>query len=485
MRNLRDFIQGLIALVWFIIGPDEDDYAKITTLPSKQRGWSLTFKVSLYATALTLSVLVLSAALLLSVFYKERIRGVDAELANNAEELRHDLQNFRGAPLDARHPLSERFIPVDLHDRLLILSGPEGQVLYASPGLEVSSLGAQPGEFRTVTIQGQRCRVGFAQHPGYTVELGMSLAPIIAFQHHLIIGLALTLPLIGVVVFAGAQWMSRRAIASVTSLTEAAENIGIDRLAERLPMPTANDEVARLTRVLNAAFARLQAAYEAASRFSADASHQMKTPVAVLRLSSEALRKKPNLDAATVAELDTMQRQVRRLSSLMDDLLMLASVDAHRLMLERQPLNLSTLALSAIDDLSAMVDDSTRVESEVHEEVRVHGDARYLAIIIQNLVENAGKYTPEGGTIWVAVSTHESRAKFTVTNTGTPIPKSDQSVIFERFRRGSQVGEGTKGHGLGLNICRELARAQGGDVVLSHSVENSTAFELTLPLCLP
>lgn len=445
----------------------------------------LIFKISAYAALLTIGTTLACAALFLTMSHRQRLRELDRELHDHARELLRDLRNFRGAPIDPRRPLSERFIPLALRERYVILRGPEGQLLYASPGLDATSLGALPGALgKTVLIEGARHRVVHEHEGSYTVELGNSLAELEAFQRDQIIGIALTMPLMGLLVFAGARWMSRHAISSLTRLTEAAEGITVENLDHRLPQPDSDDEVARLTRVLNDAFTRLQAAYEAASRFSADASHQMKTPVAVLRLGLELLRKRNATDDASAQELDSMLRQVRRLASLMDDLLLLARVDARKLALDRVTLDLGVLALASVDDLDALNDGQFHLTTAIQPRVLVSGDPRYLGIILQNLFENAGKYTPRGGSIHVTLVQDADRkqARLAIQNSSMPIPEADQSVLFERFRRGSSVGESTSGHGLGLNISHELALAHGGSLALDHSDSTGTEFVLILPL---
>jgi signal transduction histidine kinase len=256
----------------------------------------------------------------------------------------------------------------------------------------------------------------------------------------------------------------------------------VENLAERLPMPEADDEIARLTVVLNDAFARLNASYEAATRFSADASHQLKTPVAVLRAGLESLRDGGHLDGDGKTEVETLLRQVRRLTGLIQDLLLLARTDARRLSLESQPFDLADLAASALDDLETLTYGRLEVESEIETGITVCADRRHLAIIVQNLVENAAKYTPDGGRVRLTVKRDGNQARFSVANTGPALPEEDREGIFERFRRGSKVGENQSGHGLGLNIALALARSHGGDLTLVRSDGEWNEFALTLPV---
>ena len=445
------------------------------------RRWPLKIKVGVYAALLTMVTVVTGTAALLTVLYYRQLHEVDDGLRDNAEELVRDLHNFRGAPVNPRHPLSIKFVPVDLRDRFLMLMGPEGQVLYQSPNLSGTSIEGDEG-FRTLMISGARCRAGSFRLGEYTVHVGTTLAAMEALHHDVRLGLLATLPIVGLMVFAGGLWLGNRAVAPVGALSRAAETISVENLSERLPLPPADDEIAKLTVILNGAFDRLQRAYEAATRFSADASHQLKTPVAVLRAGLESLRDTGRLDSCGKEEVEKLLRQVRRLTGLIQDLLLLARTDARRLKIESQPFDLSELAAAALDDLETLVEGRLRIEHELAAPIIVCADRRHVAMVVQNLVENAAKYTAAGGLVRMKTSTVEGRAQLSIANTGFALPEEDKEGIFERFRRGSMVGEGQSGHGLGLNIARELARAHGGELALVRSDGEWNEFVLTLPL---
>jgi len=292
------------------------------------KNWSLKVKVGAYAALLTMIALGVTAAVIMPLIYYRQIEQLDSVLANDAEELYRDLKNFREAPVDPRRPIEARLIPVALRSRYLLVTGPEGQVLYRSPSMPDSALGTVNG---TVKILGENCRVGTYQKGSYGIQIGTRLDAIEGFQRDLRRGFLMSLPLVGLVVFGGGIWLGRRAVAPVAGLTEAAERISTARPQERLPLPVAKDEIARLTEVLNASFDRMQGSYDAARRFSADASHQLKTPVSVLRVGLGELRDCGYLKEEERAEVQSLLQQTRRLSALIEDLLLLAQVDAGRL----------------------------------------------------------------------------------------------------------------------------------------------------------
>jgi len=444
------------------------------------RRWPLRIKVGVYAALLTMLTLIGATMALLVVIYFRQLAELDDELRDDASELVRDLQNFRGAPVNPRHPLSAKYIRADLQDRYLMLMGPEGQMLYQSPNLGGVSIDAERG-YRTITVHGHKSRAGTFVLGDFTVHVGVSLADLEKLPRDIVAALLLTLPLIGLMVFAGGAWLGKKAVGPVALLSSAAERISVENFAERLPAPPADDEIARLTLVLNDAFDRLQRSYQTASRFSADASHQLKTPVAVLRSGLEALLEGRSVDEDGRLEVESLLRQVRRLTSLIEDLLLLARTDARKLLLQNEPLDLGEVVESALDDLMTLQDERLHISHDIHRPLHVCVDRRHVTMIVQNLTENAGKYTPDNGSVRVTAQMRDSDVILSVANTGPALDEADREGIFERFRRGAGVGENHSGHGLGLNIARELARAHGGDLKLTRSDGEWTEFVLTLP----
>ena len=217
-----------------------------------------------------------------------------------------------------------------------------------------------------------------------------------------------------------------------------------------------------------------------AARFSADASHQLKTPVAVLRAGLEELAHREGMTPQRAEEISALVHQTYRLSGIIEDLLLLSRIDAGRLAIVMGAVNLTELFEAALDDVGAMPGaEGIAIENELPAGLKVQGERRYLALVVQNLMENAAKYNRPGGRIRVTAREAGDRVEVTVENTGKPIPPEVQSRIFERFNRGA-VGENVPGNGLGLNLARELARLHGGDLRLVGSNATGTRFEVTL-----
>jgi signal transduction histidine kinase len=221
------------------------------------------------------------------------------------------------------------------------------------------------------------------------------------------------------------------------------------------------------------------------ARFSADASHQLKTPVAVMRAGLDEVLATQNLPAHAREELAMLVHQTFRLTSIIDDLLLLSRLDSSRLKLDLAPVNLTQMVETCVDDLGLLPDGlSLEIETAVQPELFVAGERRYTMLILQNLFENARKYNRAGGRIRVSSEVRDDAVLLRVANNGISIPPEAQERIFERFHRGA-MGETIPGHGLGLNLARELARIHGGDLRLARSGEDWTEFEVRFVLVQP
>jgi signal transduction histidine kinase len=229
-----------------------------------------------------------------------------------------------------------------------------------------------------------------------------------------------------------------------------------------------------------AALASTSEELKRSSRYSADASHQLKSPVTVLRVGLETLLARDDFKPEVYHELSALLHQTHRLTGVIDDLLLLARMDAGHLKIESKPVNLTQLIEEWLDDLSALPDSvDVKIEKTLPAELYVAGEQRYTSLIVQNLLENARKYNRPGGRIYVAASKEAGEVVLVIGNTGRPISRLAQEHIFERFHRGST---GVSGHGLGLNLARELARLHGGDLRLVRSDDDWTEFEVRFRL---
>jgi len=225
-----------------------------------------------------------------------------------------------------------------------------------------------------------------------------------------------------------------------------------------------------------AALASTAEELERSTRYSADASHQLKSPMTVLRIGLESLLGREGFKPEVYEELSTLLHQTRRLSGVIDDLLLLSRMDAGHLQIASTPVNLSELVNEWLDDLGALPDSpDVKIEKEFPPGLLVGGEKRYTSLIVQNLLENARKYNRAGGRIRVSARGSGRDVVLTIGNNGRTIPPGEN--IFERFHHSSSPAAAS-GHGIGLNLARELARLHGGQLRLVRSENDWTEFEV-------
>ena len=215
---------------------------------------------------------------------------------------------------------------------------------------------------------------------------------------------------------------------------------------------------------------------ERSTRYSADASHQLKSPVTVFRIGLESLLGREDFKPEVYEELSMLLHQTHRLTGVIEDLLLLSRMDAGHLQIASAPVDLSQLVNEWLDDLGALPDSpDVKIEKEFSPRLFIAGEKRYTSLIVQNLLENARKYNRPGGRIRVCAHGNGSDVVLTIGNTGSTIPPGEN--IFERFHHRS-TPSAVSGHGIGLNLARELARLHGGDLRLVRSGNDWTEFEV-------
>lgn len=340
------------------------------------------------------------------------------------------------------------------------------QQLHAEVSRILSAERAAQGSFET-NVEGSPCMLFYKRlnpnslYPAAYEVCVFPLDDMITRQRRLawqITGVGAVLVLGG---FGVSQVVSRRLAVPVAQLEHDSEEQRSQRELAEAALETTNVELRR------------------AARFSADASHQLKTPVTVLRAGLEELLARASLKPHECQDVSALIHQTYRLSSIIEDLLLLSRIDAGRLRIQFRPVNLSELIEASLDDLSASPGgEDLSVETRCSPRLMIAGEKRYVTLILQNLLENARKYNRPGGRIRIAALERDGEVVLTIANTARrPIPAEARAHVFERFHRG-EVGENIPGYGLGLNLARELARIHGGDVALLRSDDEWTELEV-------
>jgi signal transduction histidine kinase len=247
-------------------------------------------------------------------------------------------------------------------------------------------------------------------------------------------------------------------------MTRSAESIGTDRLEERVVEPRTRDEVAYLARTLNTMLDRIQRGVEEQRRLVADASHELRTPLAAMRSEIDVSLRTEDHPPAARAILLSAREEVDRLSRTVDDLLVLAAVD-EGLALAAEPLELGALAEAVIGRLRGVAEQARVTVVHAREPAIVLADEQRLEQALRNVIENAIKFSPTGGTVTVRTRREGAIARVEVEDEGPGIAPADRERVFERFFRADPSRTRTTGgSGLGLAITRELVGAHGGAV---------------------
>jgi heavy metal sensor kinase len=303
-----------------------------------------------------------------------------------------------------------------------------------------------------------------------------------ALQNVMAIAIVFSLLLAG----SGGWFLARRSLSPLAAMASATERITANNLGERLPVG-AKDELGRLATGFNELLCRLSASFSQQRQFMADASHELRTPLSVVRTAAQVTLQKPERSNSEYREaLAVIEQQAGRLSRIVEDMFALTRADMNQL-----PLDISELYLDEI------VSDTTRaagilaqrkgvhLKSKDLQEARYRGDDRLLRQMIFNLVDNAIKFTPEGGTVEVQFMRTSAGYEITVVDTGCGISDELQARVFDRFFRADRARAGTNGSGgagLGLAIARSIAELHGGRLTLQCSGPAGSTFCICLPV---
>jgi heavy metal sensor kinase len=300
--------------------------------------------------------------------------------------------------------------------------------------------------------------------------------------------LLLSSPLLLVLASLGGYWMSRRALTPVDEITRAAQNISSHNLSSRLAVPETRDELQRLSETLNGMLARLEAAFKRITQFTADASHELRTPVALMRTTAELSLRKPRSRGEYRQALAHILNELEKTSSLIERLMLLARADSGYETLRRVQLNLNDLFREVCKEGRTLaeakgINFSERVDNTP---VGVAGDSQALQRLFLILMDNAVKYTPPGGQIAASLISSDGFAVAEIRDSGIGIGEADLPHIFERFYRADKARSHEEGGaGLGLSIGRWIAEVHGGAIEVESPTGQGSLFRVRIPLASP
>ncbi len=339
----------------------------------------------------------------------------------------------------------------------------------------------QTRQFFTFRQGGHEWRVGVMSNPEVTLALGLNLAPQAAEMARLGRLFLLAAPAGLLLIALGGWWLAQRALRPVRALTGTAAAITAKGLDQRIPLTEEDAEFDRLIRVFNTMLDRLEKSFQQAVRFSADAAHELKTPLTILQGELAQAIQSAIPDSEQQQTLSRLLDEVQRLKAITRKLLLLSLADSGQLKPQMAPVDLSEMIEAACEDMRILAP-GLEVDASIEPELCVNADRDLLQQVIHNLTGNAVKYNVPGGVVRMQLRRAGDTVSFTIANSGPGIPAGERERVFERFYRADRArNRSVDGLGLGLSLAREIVRAHHGELSLNKTREEWTAFAVQLP----
>ena len=457
---------------------------------------SIRAKLTLWYFSLAALVLAAFAVAIYVYFSRGLLNTIDASLRNHAERIAQAVGHPSAieeptnpgvlilAPqfvsvLDREGKVTDQILDAEGHEVPVITSALERAATEWKPQFDEASL--SPTEHVRIITWPALDEEGGT----FFVVVGQSLRDIQPVERQLVLLLVVANPLALLLASLGGLWLANKALSPVDRLTRAAERIGRGNLSERVEEHRSQDEIGRLAATFNKMIGRLEHAFERERRFTADASHELKTPLAVLRGDIEVALRRERTPEEYRRVLQSSLEEIARLTMLTEDLLTLARSDAGESVLDLEQVQLDQLAAAArayIAPLAASAGVALTYDPPISP-VIIEGDQKRLKQLLVNLLDNAIKYTAAGGSARLSLLVEDSRAVIEVTDTGRGIPASALPHVFERFYRQTDPRDSrVTGFGLGLAISKWIVDAHGGSIEAHSSEGQGSRFTVRLPL---
>ena len=444
-------------------------------------------------------------------------RTVDEELGVRADGVKQLIERDirRGHKEDLQEGLKEH-TELRAGGALLQVSDADGNWIYRSPvmndygvprpsgaaesvadlearGVESSEVDRDDGHFhdraadfmtKTVPLRvwNETAEVGGEK---YLIQVAYEMDDYYGALDHFALLLWISIPLLLACAAAGGYWISTRALAPVDQITQTARNISAQNLSSRLVVPNAGDELQRLSETLNSMLERLEAAFKKITQFTADASHELRTPVAVMRTRAElALRKARSAEEyrETIAQIHS---ELEKTTALIEQLMFLARADSGAEVLRFAPTNVAEVLREACDQGAALAEAKQIAFNEQipSRPLWIQGDAGSLRRLFLILIDNAVKYTSAEGRVDVSLAQDDGHVVAEVRDTGIGIAEADLPNVFERFYRADKArSRASGGVGLGLSIGKWIAEVHSGTIKVQSSPGQGSVIQIRLPI---
>jgi heavy metal sensor kinase len=450
---------------------------------------SLRWRLTLWYAAALLAGLLVFAGWMWFAIRQYLATGADDRIARRQQGLYRAIESEVNEPISALLEELREFGLEIPEGELTAVRGRGGQDLLRPAGISEAVLWNAPQDVigdlwvggvhyrasRThLTMKGENYDLAVATS---TLEADRFLAQV----RLLLIGAA---PMLALMAALGGYWMSRRALSPVDEWTSAARRISLDNLGQRLAVNKTGDELERLGETWNEMLGRLDASVQRMRQFTADASHELRTPISVIRTTAELALRRDREPADYRKALESIHLEAEWMTQLAEDLLLLARADAGTLKLRGEQVAVDDLAGSVATEVAPMAEVRgigirTRLGAR---NVQVTGDGRALHRLLTILMDNAVQHTPPEGKVEIETSSGDGRVAIAVRNTGEGIRSEDLPHIFERFYRGDPARTRQGGAGLGLAIARSIAQAHGAEIEVESAPGQGAVFSVRMPL---
>jgi signal transduction histidine kinase len=454
---------------------------------------SLRFRLTFwFAVAVTLTA---AAALTIGyiVVRKQMYDGLDFILEAEVQEVLPRLGDHPERLSDEEvRELLQRHVEIDAPLFFFQIHRIGHGVIFRSPNLGnavLPDLSDGGPKTRTVMLHGEEARQLEVYRDDFHIQVATSLGQMESLLDRYRGMFWISLPIVFVFSLLTGLLLSAAALRPIGAMQRSARRITATNLSERLPVPRGQDEIADLARLLNELFARLETSFDQIKRFTADASHELKTPLSLLRLSAERLIQSEKLSDADRAQAESQIEEIARLNKLVESLLLLARADAKNLKLETVRENPAAYIDGFREDATVLAEDQNLkflvTQNDPGEAVF---DPGLIRRVLLNILSNALNHTPKGGTITLASRIIGHQWEVRLDNDGENFPEQKLGMIFERFVRfENSTGPGSTftGSGLGLAIARSIVEAHGGTIAAENRAGGGLSLVIRLPNARP
>lgn len=315
------------------------------------------------------------------------------------------------------------------------------------------------------------------------VQVGTSLEDFDETIKKLLLIMIISIPSSICVTIIVGYFMAKKALRPVDQIRRAAVKISSSNLDERIDIVGRRDELGRLAETFNAMIGRLKDAFQRINQFSIDVSHELKTPLTILKGETEVALRKEREKQDYQELLKSNLEEIDRMSCIIDDLLLLSKADTKEIKLNVEDVALRDLIMDVCMDMKVVADKkNVELETSELEDIRLKGDELKLRRMLLNVVENGIKYSHTGGKVSVSSYANNGYAKIDIMDNGIGISEEDIKYIFDRFYRADRSRKRESGSGLGLSISRWIAEAHKGSIEVKSQSSQGSMFTIKLPI---